>query len=228
MRDECLETPQNCGTHAVVLTGYDLNKKVFYFKNSWGQYWGEGGYGTLTIDMIDRYTHHSSLIVELKNNIELVNDHKENLLIFEKFDVTLIDSSIDQSKKISSTVNLLNIGFHTIKIDSTLVVKPAYIYDAINDLNAEVVLLNSEDYAKFQSKIIKGQQVFLPTTGVGDFIVEDDSEGVINISSELMSTKSVTDLMKDHRQLYFKTTLYIYSDDDGYKVLNSYFHKIKY
>jgi len=35
------------GGHAVLLVGYDDNKKLFKFKNSWGTSWGVNGYGFL-------------------------------------------------------------------------------------------------------------------------------------------------------------------------------------
>jgi len=38
------------GYHAIVITGYDLDKKVFEFKNSWGDDWGDDGYGTLPLN----------------------------------------------------------------------------------------------------------------------------------------------------------------------------------
>lgn len=38
--------------HFVVLTGYDLSKRQFYFKNSWGPSWGRDGYGWISFDDI--------------------------------------------------------------------------------------------------------------------------------------------------------------------------------
>lgn len=39
------------GGHAIILTGYDTTsergKTIFTFKNSWGSYWGNSGYGTI-------------------------------------------------------------------------------------------------------------------------------------------------------------------------------------
>ena len=35
------------GAHFIVLTGYDDLLDVFRFRNSWGEDWGDGGYGTL-------------------------------------------------------------------------------------------------------------------------------------------------------------------------------------
>jgi len=34
-----------CGSHAVLLVGYDDNEPGFIFKNSWGNEWGDKGYG---------------------------------------------------------------------------------------------------------------------------------------------------------------------------------------
>lgn len=41
------------GGHLVLLCGYDLHKEVVYFKNSWGEEWGDKGYGEIPLDKID-------------------------------------------------------------------------------------------------------------------------------------------------------------------------------
>ena len=40
------------GGHAILLVGYDDNKKVFKFQNSWGTAWGDKGYGYIPYDYI--------------------------------------------------------------------------------------------------------------------------------------------------------------------------------
>lgn len=35
------------GGHALLAVGYDDDKGVFLFRNSWGPYWGDAGYGTI-------------------------------------------------------------------------------------------------------------------------------------------------------------------------------------
>lgn len=40
------------GGHAVVLVGYDRNKRLFKFRNSWGATWGVRGYGYLSFDYV--------------------------------------------------------------------------------------------------------------------------------------------------------------------------------
>lgn len=47
MSREALEEVPN---HFVVLTGYDVARREFYFRNCWGKDWGRGGYGTISFE----------------------------------------------------------------------------------------------------------------------------------------------------------------------------------
>jgi hypothetical protein len=52
-------TSYHCGTaldHAVELVGYNLNDRLPYYvvKNSWGEYWGDGGYVKIGISNDDK------------------------------------------------------------------------------------------------------------------------------------------------------------------------------
>lgn len=40
------------GGHCVILTGYDDNKRLFQIMNSWGEEWGDKGYGYLSYDYV--------------------------------------------------------------------------------------------------------------------------------------------------------------------------------
>lgn len=42
------------GGHAVTLVGYDDSRNTFKFANSWGTWWGEGGYGYLTYEYVQK------------------------------------------------------------------------------------------------------------------------------------------------------------------------------
>ena len=45
------------GNHAIVIVGYKesvSNGLLFLFKNSWGENWGDGGYGWLTERFIEK------------------------------------------------------------------------------------------------------------------------------------------------------------------------------
>jgi hypothetical protein len=45
------------GGHGLLLVAYDFDKKAFKFKNSWGDDWGDGGYGWMTFDYLKTYVY---------------------------------------------------------------------------------------------------------------------------------------------------------------------------
>jgi len=49
------EPAEILGNHSVVLVGYEDQKNVFKFINSWGTGWGDNGYGTLPYEYFDRF-----------------------------------------------------------------------------------------------------------------------------------------------------------------------------
>lgn len=53
---DCKNQSKNCGGHAVLITGYDLDKKIFYIKNSWGPQWGQQGFGTVSFEHVDHFS----------------------------------------------------------------------------------------------------------------------------------------------------------------------------
>jgi hypothetical protein len=53
---KCESGVYECYGHAILLTGYDTKKKIFYFKNSWSESWGNKGYGEISFDYINNYS----------------------------------------------------------------------------------------------------------------------------------------------------------------------------
>lgn len=45
---------KNLGGHAICAVGYDLNKKIFIVRNSWGESWGDKGYFYLPFEYVDK------------------------------------------------------------------------------------------------------------------------------------------------------------------------------
>ncbi len=43
----------DCGTHAMLLVGYDMDEGTMLIRNSWGQGWGDGGYCRIPIDVFE-------------------------------------------------------------------------------------------------------------------------------------------------------------------------------
>lgn len=53
---KCAAQEIPCGGHAVLLIGYNEEKKIFLFKNSWGPTWGENGFGFVHAEHVDLYS----------------------------------------------------------------------------------------------------------------------------------------------------------------------------
>jgi C1A family cysteine protease len=58
----------------VLVIGYDIDKKIFIFKNSWGEDWGNHGYGTISFGYIDQLSERKFLTGYLKGNINIPNN----------------------------------------------------------------------------------------------------------------------------------------------------------
>ena len=53
---KCQRQEIPCGGHAVLLVGYNPEKKVFLFKNSWGPNWGQNGFGFVSAEHVDLFS----------------------------------------------------------------------------------------------------------------------------------------------------------------------------
>lgn len=71
------------GGHAICAVGYDDNKKLIKFKNSWSGYWGRSGFGFLHYAYIERYMMDawSSVDIDDPNPLTLASvlKYKNNL-----------------------------------------------------------------------------------------------------------------------------------------------------
>ena len=56
------EGERKLGLHAVALYDHSPEEECFYFRNSWGEHWGEKGYGALSYEFIEN-GHLTNLIV---------------------------------------------------------------------------------------------------------------------------------------------------------------------
>lgn len=45
------------GGHAICIVGYDLGKRRYKFRNSWGPEWGQKGYGTISFEYLTNPQH---------------------------------------------------------------------------------------------------------------------------------------------------------------------------
>jgi len=75
------KSDQYQGGHAICIVGYDDIKKLFKFKNSWGDDWGDSGYGYLAYDYMKRYCLDAWSATDLiENPMALVKKIEEVLI----------------------------------------------------------------------------------------------------------------------------------------------------
>lgn len=70
-KKDCILDKKKCGGHAVLIVGYDLDKKLFTFKNSWGETWGDSGYGTIHFDYMSQMSARKFLSGKLTADIQI-------------------------------------------------------------------------------------------------------------------------------------------------------------
>ncbi|MEA9357835.1 C1 family peptidase [Bacteriovorax sp. PP10] len=223
LKQECINDGSKCGTHVIVLTGYDIPKKVFFFRNSWNKKWGKDGYGEIPFDVIDRNAELAVTIVTLKSDITLPADHAKNYLELENFKVSSKEEK-DQSVTIKTSALIRNSGANTIKYGSSLMEVAPGVTGEINDKNTEYFEMSDEDHKLYDVwGVSNGTFIFADLKTLDKTWSFDEGETYV-AATNLMTSTSV----KKSSRLYFRTSLYMYTDDQKYKVLKRYFHPFNY
>lgn len=210
MEDECEKDESVCSAHAFVLTGYDMDKKVFFFKNSWGESWGKKGYGTIPFKYVDKYGND---FYSAKTNKALVlptpNSRAQTAL--KDFSLSIAPNK-DQSLNIDLHANIENVNGQTIYISSYLVkTKDSQSPD---DQNASLVSLpNGEE--KSYPRVLR---YYFPRDYTNSLELKSLSGKFFTFPSEYLNNSAVQGLKKAGARLFIRTTVYYYTDD-GYKVL---------
>jgi hypothetical protein len=118
MRQACLQLPASCGAHSVILTGYNRDEQVFYFKNSWGNDWGIAGFGKLSFEMVDRYVDGYLYYAKIDGDMAIPKDALVDNLNVVSLVVkpTLTESDID----LDINIAVAEANGHYIEIQSVL------------------------------------------------------------------------------------------------------------
>lgn len=226
LRKECLSTSK-CGGHSVVLTGYDMNKKVFMFKNSWGKDWGKQGFGTIPFDVVDRYVSGVLYYAEVKGDI--IIPQPENLkLKVAKFEVSAFTKK-DQSIDVNIDSNIEETSGKMLLISSYLVKKSkTYTHQLPTDNNTELVrIYGAEDQKKAGDDYARILVHTLPEEENELVIKPTDATGM-TLPSSMLSIPAIANLMgsRDY-DMALRTTIYVHDDDVGFKELKRIYSPIK-
>lgn len=77
-----IKSPQDPNTlyggHAILVVGYDRDKQLFKFKNSWGTGWGEAGYGYFTYKFIQNYLWDAWVSKDIRVTRDIMKEHLED------------------------------------------------------------------------------------------------------------------------------------------------------
>jgi hypothetical protein len=220
LRAECLAKPSDCGGHSVALTGYDMEKKVFFFKNSWGSKWGSKGFGTVTFDTVDRYVV-DDLNYALVSELELPEDFKDDKLNLASFDFV---SSFDQdnSYKIKVTGEVNQAQGRPLYISSFVVTKFKDDTRPINDMNVSVVNISetsSPQYLKTLNYLGHGSS--------NSLVWNAENPLVLSLDSSTMQSEKVQEIINDTEvEALLRTTIYVHTDDQGYKTLKRIYRSL--
>lgn len=211
MREECRKDKDLCGGHSVVLTGYDLEKEVFFFKNSWGDDWGQKGYGTLPFDYVLYHNQGNMYIsigdVQLPRNISY---QPEAVVNGVEFNVNPNDNG-----SISTAV-----GAKVSYTSNALLYMSTFLATKKEDADYKY-LMYPEALREDKGYYLRGY--FYKPFGVSNTLSFDlnNSPASNSISHQYISS---ADIGED--QLYARVSIYIYTDTEGWKKIYREFKPI--
>ncbi len=223
LHTECLNNPSSCGMHEVLIYGYDLTKKVFFFKNSWGKTWGREGHGEIDINSVDKYAIRDSFIsLRAKGALRVPQDlaaQKAVLGTFTPNSQEMSDGSIQVTVN-GQVRNTLGYVFYT----SSGLAKITRA-GAPQDSNTEMVSLTPAEAEQFGDTYVRA--IWSDNIeGTEESISWDNQQ--VSISSELVASETAQRMLGPERnKLTIRTTLFVHTDTDKFKVLKRVYHPLR-
>lgn len=219
LREQCINTPSECGGHSIILTGYDMEKRVFMFKNSWGKEWGKNGYGTIPFDVVDNYVNEILYYATVTGDVVLP-EGKSAELVLNKFEV---ETAQDEDKSIYVVVDadVAETSGKMIYISSYLVKKSRnYVTEAPSDGNSELVRVASDEQEVAGDDYARTSVVIVPKEE-NEFKIDSSVAGAsLLLTAQMMSVPSIDAILGNvDFDKYLRTTIYVHTDDSLFKVL---------
>lgn len=225
LRAECLADPSSCGGHSIVITGYDMDKRVFMFKNSWGKEWGKNGYGTIPFDVVDQYVTEELYYAEMTAKIELPEEAKP--LSLNKFEVK-ISTEEDRSISINVDTDLTQTSGKMLYMSSYLVKKSKnYEKENPSDGNTELIRIAEDDVKAAGDNYVRSMTYVVPQED--DSLVVDSNDGALLVlEANMLNVPSLEEIMGSQSfDKVVRTTVYVHDDIAGFKVLKRIYSPLK-
>ncbi len=216
LRQECLALTANCGGHSIVLTGYDMDKRVFMFKNSWGKKWGNNGFGTIPFDAVDKYTSeplwHAKVIGEV-----IIPKPRNSVLNLQKFEST---ATLKKGKSLEIKVDgdISETSGKMLYVTSYLVKKNrSFAKDLPTEKNTELIsLYDPAEQRTYGDDVVRVGTHTIPNEE-NSIIFESLNDSKLIIPSTSLAIPTIEALIQSKQyDLALRTTLYVHGDENGF------------
>jgi len=218
---ECNAKPSLCGGHSILLTGYDSIKGVFTFKNSWGESWGNKGYGRISFPYVARFARDRVVSGSLKDPLDIPSNFAEKVLpsaTVENVTVKLDDGIMGKYLSISYGVHAQNFDYNTF-YTSAFIVTVKDEKQEISDDNSNLIP-TMKDYKKRYSDNVKD--------GFTRIFGKDGNDALMFPSLQILE-KALDRTSIQGKDLYLRISTYYYSTvGDGWVKMSREYKKIDF
>jgi hypothetical protein len=219
LRAKCEVSPAECGRHSILMTGYNIEKKVFYFKNSWGSEWGHNGYGTVTFETVDLYAGPFLTSMTSVGEVKLPSNFKDDALALKDFEVKL-EKRKDRSLAIKAYGEVTGASGRLVYASSYLVKKEDQAASEPNDKNVSLISLTPDLATKYNDKYVRSVYYKMPDSLNQTMSWNQELPIDLDFGSDLFENQNVQNIQSSiNNQLWLRTSLYVYTDDVEWKVL---------
>ncbi len=211
---ECKTEPDLCGGHTVLLTGFNEEDKVFYFKNSWGKTWGQNGYGQMPYEFVENWSYGSFTTAKVKR---LDVDLNNQTIVSELSPVTSeVKLAFDEKGTAGVEINLqftytapLGTFYYVSLFPQLKIIGPET--DQTTDPIFEAVYTTQDD----GSRQLVSDRRFVLSQNLSDLAYGPEKPFKMFISFDELQRAGV----KDAANLVLRPSIYKMDDSETYKIL---------
>lgn len=198
---ECKAEPSKCGGHSILVTGYDLDKKIFTFKNSWGDDWGKEGFGHVSFKTFARWSTSYPTTLRLPYRVKVpanANQIIEPVINNPKVRIDYVNSNV--VSRIDADVSYIKNG---------LIYMSTFISYG-EETGEENMMKTPEEYKEEYGSFVKG--VFYK------FLKNDNVTFNENIPSNMTIPYAIINgnILNDNYSK-LRVSAYFYTDTEGWK-----------
>lgn len=209
--------------HVAVICGYDLNKKIFHVRNSWGKNVGDSGYFTLSFKLFKKYAHKTLYKIDLDS----IKSLKIKPNIKPEIKNLSCTATINNDSSILLKMNgeILQVGYHSVDIRNILSIRKVKKgKEEITEIYSTdgKDFCNNDEYIR-QIKVVLPDSVFVNKLDIGNLT----DSGFLFPKEWILCPRFQKLLKKRNVELILKTTIYCQGDTDNYQVINTLIDKQK-